>query len=286
MRFPSQLSARFSAENCGTSLEPRVPRMLTSKMTLAPSARPALVLLHGATMNAHMWDAVRRHLNSDYQLVVPDFPGHGSRRGEKFFMAGAIETVLSSVAALDGAPVILVGDSLGGYVAQAAAPFIPKGQLKGLVLGGSTAILKGLGLLPYLITVGMFRSLIACFGEPRLIRTLVPRSLRRQGIAEEDIQALATGGLTLGVFGAAVGAIREFDALGNLPLIGAPMLFVNGSRDFGMVRGEPQFLALAQHALAHRFEKCGHGVSMLRAPEFAALVNQFAATVFAPSTAH
>ena len=173
-----------------------------------------------------------------------------------------------------------MGDSLGGYTAQATAPLIPGGQLKGLVLGGSTAVLKGANVLPFVATVGVFRVLIGLFGEPRLIRTLVPRSLRRQGLAEPDIQALADAGISVRVFGPAVAGIRAFDALKNLAAISAPILFVNGDRDINMVRGEPQFLALARQGRAHRFAKCGHGVSMLRPVEFAGLVNQFAAAVF------
>ena len=151
---------------------------------------------------------------------------------------------------------------------------------KGLVLGGSTAVLKGPNVLPYLATVGLFRLLMAGFGEPRLIRTLVPRSLRRQGLAEQDIQSMADAGLSIRVFGRAVAAIRDFDALKNLVAISAPILFINGDRDTNMVRGEPQFLAVAQQGRAHRFEKCGHGVSILRPVEFAALTNDFAAAVF------
>lgn len=245
---------------------------------------PTLVLLHGATMNARMWDAVRRHLDPKYRVIAPDLPGHGARRGEEFTFAGAIETVQASVASVAGAPVVLVGDSLGGYTAQAAAPLIAEAQLKGLVVGGSTAILRGPNVLPYLATVGLFRLLIGLFGEPRLIRTWIPRSFRRQGIAEQDIQALTEAGLTLRVFGPVVTALRDFDALKNLVAISPPILFVNGDRDTGMVRGEPQFLALARQGSAHRFEKCGHGVSLLRSAEFAALVNQFAAAVFSQTT--
>ena len=241
---------------------------------------PTLVLLHGATLNAHMWDAVRRHLNPRFRIIVPDLPAHGARRGEPFTLAGAIETVQAAVASVAGAPVVLVGDSLGGYTAQAAAPLIAQGQLKGLVLGGSTAVLKGPNVLPYLATVGLFRLLMAGFGEPRLIRTLIPRSLRRQGLAEQDIQSMLDAGLSIRVFGVAVAAIRDFDALKNLVAISAPILFINGDRDTNMVRGEPQFLALARQGRAHRFEKCGHGVSILRPVEFAALTNDFAAAVF------
>jgi len=245
----------------------------------APSA-PTLVLLHGATLNARMWDAVRRHLNPTYRVIAPDLPGHGSRRDEEFTFAAAIETVRASVASIADAPVVLVGDSLGGYVAQAAAPFLDEGQLKGLVLGGSTAILKGTGYLPYWAAVELFRLMMACAGEERLLRTMVPKSLRRQGLEERDIQSMADVGFSLRVFGPAIAGIRDFDALHNLAAIASPMLFINGDRDTGMVRGEPQFLALAPHARAHRFEKCGHGVSMLRSAEFADLVNQFAAEVF------
>jgi pimeloyl-ACP methyl ester carboxylesterase len=242
--------------------------------------QPALVLLHGATMNARSWDAVRRSLNPKYRVIAPDLPGHGGRRAEEFTLAGAIETVQASVASIAGAPVVLVGDSLGGYTAQAAAPLIAQEQLKGLVLGGSTAVVKGLNFLPYWATAGIFRLLIGCFGEPRLIHTWVPRALKRQGFAEQDIQSLTEAGLTLRVFGPAMSVLHNFDALKNLPAIAPPILFVNGDRDTGMVRGEPQFLAVARHGRAHRFEKCGHGVSMLRSAEFAALVNQFAAAVF------
>jgi pimeloyl-ACP methyl ester carboxylesterase len=240
---------------------------------------PTLVLLHGATLNARMWDAVRRHLDPKYRVIAPDLPGHGARRGEEFTFAGAIETVQASVASVAGAPVVLVGDSLGGYVAQAAAPLVAAEQLKGLVLGGSTAVLKGPNVLPYLATVGLFRLLMGCFGEPRLIRSWIPRALRRQGIAEQDVRSLTEAGLSVRVFGPAVAALRNFAALENLVAISTPILFINGDRDTGMVRGEPQFLARAQRGRAHRFEKCGHGVSMLRSAEFAALVNQFAATV-------
>lgn len=41
---------------------------------------PTLVLLHGATLNSHMWDAVRRDLNPKYRVIAPDLPGHGARR--------------------------------------------------------------------------------------------------------------------------------------------------------------------------------------------------------------
>ena len=41
---------------------------------------PTLVLLHGATLNSHIWDAVRRDLNPKYRVIAPDLPGHGARR--------------------------------------------------------------------------------------------------------------------------------------------------------------------------------------------------------------
>jgi len=148
------------------------------------------------------------------------------------------------------------------------------------VLGGSTAVLDGVNYLPYLTAVWMFRIFIRVLGEERLAGSLIRNSFERQGIHRDDIDALKATGLNVQMFAPAVAGIRGFDALDNISRIRVPLLFVNGSKDSGMVRGEPRFLARAPRARAQRFEGCGHGVSMLRSAEFAALVNQFAADVF------
>src|SRR6202007_3321734 len=55
---------------------------------------PTLILLHGATCNGRMWDALRRGLDPKLQVLAPDLPGHGSRRGEPYTLQGAVDTVV------------------------------------------------------------------------------------------------------------------------------------------------------------------------------------------------
>jgi len=223
-----------------------------------------LILIHGATCNGRMWDAVRRNLDGRFRVIAPDLPGHGARRDEPFTLSGAVATVVQAARAVMPSPVVLVGDSLGGYTAMASASSVPREQLKGLVIGGCSTN----------VTAAAFRILIALFGESRLIRRNVPMLVRR-GMSEPDVQAIIDAGLSLSVFEQVVHALRGIDFRKKLADIEQPVLIVNGSRDKPMIRQEPSFLAVARRGASHRID-CEHGVSMLRSAEFAGLVNDFA----------
>jgi pimeloyl-ACP methyl ester carboxylesterase len=253
---------------------------------MSPPTDALVIMLHGATLNGHMWDPVRRELDPAYRVITPDLPGHGTRRGEPYTLAAAIQVVRDAAAsAPPTTPLVLVGDSLGGYTAQAAARALPATQLKGLVLGGASANLMGVHLLPYYARMAMFRVLTALYGEPRLVNAMLPKQLRKMGVAEPDIQALMQGGIHIGAFAQAVRSLSRFDFRRNLADITQPTLFVNGDKDRGMVAQEASFLAVAQHPQSARFPGCEHGVSLWRVKEFAAAVNRFTAEVCAPAAA-
>lgn len=254
---------------------------MSTRATSPDAETPTLILIHGATCNGRMWDAVRRHLDPRFQVLAPDLPGHGARRGEPFTLEGAVETVAMAARSVAPAPVVLVGDSLGGYTAMAAASSLPREQLKGLVLGGCSANLIGMALAPYYLKIATFKVLIALFGESKLIDRTIPKLVNQMRMQEGDVRAMVDAGLSLAVFEQAVHALRGVDFHRKFAAIEQPALVVNGSRDKGMVRQEADFLGAAQQATSHRFEDCEHGVSILRSTEFAGLVNSFAKRVFA-----
>jgi len=239
-----------------------------------------LILLHGATCNSRMWDAVRRSLDRRFHVVAPDLPGHGTRRDEPFTLTGAVATVVEAARALMPSPVVLVGDSLGGYTAMASAGSLPPNQLKGLVLAGCSANVAGRAALPFLMKVATFKVLLTLFGEPWLIRQNIPM-LTKLGMSEPDVQAIVDAGLSLGAFGPVIHALRGIDFRRKLGDIEQPVLLVNGSRDKPMLNQEASFLAAGRQIASHRVENCEHGVSMLRSAEFAGLVNGVAHRVFA-----
>ena len=88
-----------------------------------PARAPRVVLLHGATLDHHAWDAQVHALRDRYRVVVPDLRGHGESTLEgRFRFSDALADVLALLDALDaerpGGPVTLGGLSLGGNLAQ------------------------------------------------------------------------------------------------------------------------------------------------------------------------
>ncbi|GGL26174.1 alpha/beta hydrolase [Phycicoccus endophyticus] len=110
--------------------------------------RVRLVLLHGSQVNRAVWTRYAGLLGPHVELVAPDLPAHGARRGEPFTWEGALQAVTTAVGEPDGTPVVLAGHSLGGYLALAWAGRHPH-RLAGLALLGASAVPTGPGALLY-----------------------------------------------------------------------------------------------------------------------------------------
>lgn len=101
--------------------------------------QPRLILLHGTRFDSRQWDAYPL-LCPGIDLATLDLPGHGTRIGEPWSMDTAVALLADRVRELaeDGAPVVVAGHSLGGYVATCYAQANPS-ALAGLILIGATA---------------------------------------------------------------------------------------------------------------------------------------------------
>lgn len=248
----------------------------------AENPLPTLILIHGATLNSHMWDPVRRHLDPRLKVLAPDLPGHGSRRSERFTMEAAVAGIAELTRSLDGAPVILAGDSLGGFASLASAAALPQAQLRGLVLSGCTANLQGAKImLHFRPKAVLIQGLLAVFGEQRLLGRVQDKTremLKGAQVPDEDIEALIHSGLAMRAFPEAVAALTGVDYRAKLAAVSQPVLLVNGDSDHVMLQQEAAFLAAARHAQHRRFD-CEHGVSLLRSAGFAQMLNEFALSV-------
>lgn len=243
-------------------------------MTAVHANDPVLILIHGATLNHRMWDPVRRELDPRWRVIAVDLPGHGARSQETYTLQGAIDTVVQVVQREAPAGVVLAGDSLGGYTSLASAASLPQDRLRGLVVSGASANLQGRTLVPFLARSALFRVMFTWMGEDRLVRDKVPGLLRKFGIDEADVQAIAQAGVRLRGFVEAVAALRGVDFRSKLAAVAQPVLLINGTQDHGMVAQEASFLAVAQHGKAQRLD-CAHGASLLKSSEFAHALNAF-----------
>ncbi len=84
------------------------------------STAPTLVLVHGLGNDAGVWAQSVRALGAAHPLIVIDLPGHGGSAPQRGPLSisdevAGLEALLAKEA--PGAPPILVGNSLGGWVA-------------------------------------------------------------------------------------------------------------------------------------------------------------------------
>ena len=100
----------------------------------------AVVLLHGFLENKTMWNSLVPQMAGKYRVITIDLLGHGHTDPQGYVHtmednADLVHTVLSE---LRLRKVILVGHSMGGYVALAFAELYPE-MVKAIVLLNSTA---------------------------------------------------------------------------------------------------------------------------------------------------
>ena len=99
-----------------------------------------LVLLHGFTESREIWDSYAEALSEEFRVICPDLPGHGgsssfSEVHTMEFMAEVTAGVLDHHG-IDSC--VIIGHSMGGYVALAFAEAYPD-RVKGLGLFHSSA---------------------------------------------------------------------------------------------------------------------------------------------------
>jgi pimeloyl-ACP methyl ester carboxylesterase len=100
----------------------------------------AIVLLHGFLENQKMWDKYVADFSKRNRVITIDLLGHGETEclGYIHSMEDNAAAVHAVLAELRIRKAILVGHSMGGYVALAFAELYPE-NVKGLVLLNSTA---------------------------------------------------------------------------------------------------------------------------------------------------
>ena len=100
---------------------------------------PAIVFVHGTRLSRHAWTSQLETLSDEFRTIALDLPGHGARSGEPFSLEAAAAVLAITIRdnAVGGRAVV-VGLSLGGYVAMTLAASRPE-LVRGLVIAGASA---------------------------------------------------------------------------------------------------------------------------------------------------
>jgi pimeloyl-ACP methyl ester carboxylesterase len=140
-----------------------------------PANGPTIVLMHGSAVTHAMWQPQIEALADEFRIVTFDLPGHGVNASLPFTMQRAVAWTDAALATSGDGPAVVVGISLGGYVAIAHAAQHQR-NLAGLVLASTTINFTGL-LGAYVRVVGWALSRVP--GE-EMQRAQLVRGMRRK----------------------------------------------------------------------------------------------------------
>ncbi len=242
-----------------------------------PEHAPALVFVHGTRLSRGYWSPQVRRLSEAYRCVVLDLPGHGARAAERFTLEAAAAGVAEAIEeAVPGGRAIVVGLSLGGYVAIEAADRYPD-LVAGLVLAGCSAEPTG----PAAAT---FRALAwAQERVPRRALRAVNTAFFRVRYRGPVADAIISGGFWWDGGAQALRSLLPRRFLERLGRLWTPVLILNGAFDPMFGPGGEPWAAACRNGRAEVIPWAGHLSSIDRPGTFSARVAAFARSVTASS---
>lgn len=197
---------------------------------MGPTGAPMILFIHGAGISRKLWQPQLEALSDDFRTVAPDLPGHGGRISERFDFNVAVETVERHLAETEADCVVLVGQSLGGYVASEVATRNPE-RVTGLVLSGSSAEYRGWLGLKTAVSSLLFRlgarSQWIC---NRFVDSMRDRLYSRP-ITDQQATAILDTGISLDAWGQSGRALVGFSLGDRLSTYPGPVLLLNGADD-------------------------------------------------------
>ncbi len=239
-----------------------------------PSDAQSIVFVHGAMFTRTMWLPQQRALADRYHVVAPDLPGHGTFGEETFRLEPAIEWLHQVIETDTDGSAVLVGLSLGGYVATEYAHRYPT-DVDGLVLTGSSANpVRGMELLTRAIG-GAARLLTKPDVGKRAVERAATRWVRNRDLPPETEDAIIDAGFYPKQFGDAGPDIAGQDFRDALSTYAGSTLILNGENDKIMRRGEREHAAAAQDARIEVLADVGHICNLHRPETYTSRLRKF-----------
>ncbi|ROR73557.1 alpha/beta fold hydrolase [Bogoriella caseilytica] len=233
--------------------------------------RPAVVLVHGIRISATQWAPQREVLRrAGIPHRAPDLPGHGRRRGEPFTIAAARQAIEDAVSALraehPGAPIAVVGMSMGGYLTLNWAAWTEYPP--------AAVLAAGCGTQPQGSGLELYRRVARVLSRRRSGGEAVSNAMARVFLPRSGQEALLQGGVAVEVMEPALEQMGTVDTHADVASIDVPIWFVNGRWDHFRIH-ERRFLLAAHDGHLVIVPGAHHLVSLVRPVAFSRIMLRF-----------
>lgn len=210
-----------------------------------------VVLVHGSRLSSSQWRPQLPLLEGRVSVGLVDLPGHGSRAEERFTLERCVEVIVEAVeASPPGAPVVLVGHSLGGYAAMCHAAE-HAASLDGLVLAGCSATPRGPGAAVYRAVAALSDRI----GPERMTR--INNRVLRTLYAADLIEPVIGDGYWFEPTAVAWDEVITRCGPDMVRDVRCPVLFLNGQFDQFRL-GVRDFVAACPHAQVETIPRASH----------------------------
>jgi 3-oxoadipate enol-lactonase len=229
-----------------------------------------LVFLHGFPLSRGAWQKQIDAFRSSYRVIAPDLRGFGDSDTQPgpTSMAQYATDVHALLAQLTTGPVVLIGHSMGGYVALAFARQFPD-MLRGLVLVSTKA---GQDTAEGAAGRRATAEKVRAEGVRVVVEAMAPKMIaagNQDARMAEHVRGFMASSTPAGVIGALLGMAERPDATALLAQIVVPTMVITGADDTLIPPAESEQLAQAiRGAQLNVIPHAGHLVAFEQPDEF------------------
>lgn len=237
-----------------------------------PAGAPAIVFLHGIRVTRLMWQLQTERLKGEFRVIALDLPGHGAQRGIDFSLKAAIDCIASVIDQEARGRALVVGLSLGGYVAM---EFGARHSAKaaGLVIASACVEPSGWYNAPYRCLAWLLEyapEKWMAWANRTVFEILYPKEVSELLVGPGFF---ARGGSR---------ALHEVFARKFRPRLAAypgPVLLLNGAFDLGFRLQERKFLSAARNARLQIIPEAFHIANLDQPEAFTEAIRSFARSI-------
>lgn len=236
-----------------------------------------LVFVHGFPLSRDTWSKQVEAFRSTHRVIAPDLRGLGQSEAQPGTntMERFADDVHALLRQLETGPVVLVGHSMGGYVALAFARRYPE-MLRGLVLVATKA---GADTQEGAAGRRATAEKVKLEGTDGVVGAMAPRMLaagNHDAAMAAQVRELMEPSKPEGVIGALLGMAERPDSTPMLGLIRVPTLVVTGADDTIIPPAESETLANGiPDAQLRVIPNAGHLVAFERPDELNAALKEW-----------